>query len=100
MAKKESRYARILQELGFVKTDRCTNSPRILAMLERLNCGTFVLPYSPTATFVTDETGQYWELMGKAIDLSEFGLRDIFTLGNEPELAEEEETSPVSKYLH
>ncbi len=90
MRKKESKHAKVLRELGFKKTQRGINDSKILAVLKRFDCGMFVAFNSPPRTSVTDETGQDWDLIGKEIDLREFGIREAVSIdwSAEPEFAE------------
>ena len=93
MVKKESKYAQTLQGLGFVKKEHSHKYDQtLLAMLQRLDCGIFMIMRGPALkmTVATDETGQDWAHESAAIDLTEFGLRSVFSLGEQPKFAGEE----------
>jgi len=91
--KNESKYTKTLLGLGFVKKEHSHRYDQtLLAVLQRLDCGIFMFVRGPTMemTFATDETGQDWTHESAAVDLTEFGFRSVFSLGNQPEFAGEE----------
>src|SRR3989344_4360554 len=91
MDRKESKYTQTLQGLGFVKKKVSgVYDQTLLAFLQRLDCGIFmIIRGSTNMTLATDETGQDWQHNNEAIDLSEFGFRSVFSIGNEPEFVGE-----------
>src|SRR3989344_5059860 len=101
MDRKESKYTQTLQGLGFVKKKVSgAYDQTLLAFLQRLDCGIFmIIRGSQNMTFATDETGQDWSHDSVAIDLSEFGFRSVFSIGNEPEFIGEEKDL-VSRTTH
>ena len=81
----ESKHAYLLRSLGFRKTGRAPEA-NIVEMLARLECCIYFAFTDPPKTYVTDETGQDWEVDAE-VDLRGYeGIKPPWAYNDEPEM--------------